>query len=45
MTMVSTPVVPISDRPMTFRESLGRTRELLCDATDRAVRLYLASKR
>ena len=37
-------VVPISDRPMTFRESLGRTRELLCDATDRAVRLYLAGR-
>ena len=37
-------VVPISDRPMSFRESLARTRELLCDASDRAVRLYLARK-
>ena len=37
-------VVPISDRPMSFRESLGRTRELLSDAADRAVRLYLARK-
>ena len=33
-------VVPICDRPMSFRESLGRTRELLCDAADRAVRLW-----
>ena len=38
-------VLPISDRPMSFRESLSRTRELLCDAADRGVRLYLTSKR
>ena len=38
-------VVPIGDRPMSFRESLGRTRELLCDAAERSVRLYLASPR
>ena len=38
-------VVPLADRPMSFRESLGRTRELLCDAADRSVRLYLAGAR
>ena len=36
-----TSVVPIADRPMSFRESLGRTRELLCDAAERSIRLYL----
>ena len=39
-----TAVVPIGDRPMSFRESLGRTRELLCDAADRSIRLHLAGK-
>ena len=39
-----TAVVPISDRPMSFRESLSRTRELLSDAADRALRLYLAGR-
>ena len=38
-------VVPIGDRPMSFRESLGRTRELLCDAAERSVRLYVARPR
>ena len=40
-----TSVVPIADRPMSFRESLGRTRELLCDAAERSLRLYLAGVR
>ncbi len=39
-----TAVIPISDRPMSFRESLSRTRELLSDAADRALRLYLAGR-
>ena len=38
-------VVPLADRPMSFRESLGRTRELLCDAAERSMRLYLAGAR